>query len=262
MTVRILSALVVASIVLAGCADDADEPPVLTEADCAAMEQVLEDVNGTLMCVTPPPPASITIEGMPNLSPAHTEIAFAWILDAPTPEAHAMRTEVRVSKESVADEALTGPDDYGKAQAKFEHQDFQPGARYDGLWRPTDAGTYFVRAYALVNGQDIWSQELTVEVTSPEPTGVEHKVTFPFNAAVSGPSPARIEINLGDHVVFQNDGFVARELVFTGPSDVGPVTAPSQGASDAVVFLEPGTYSYSSAEQDGGVSGEVVVFAP
>lgn len=278
MTRTLWVALLVAMTALAGCTDDGDDAPAaLTEEDCAAqglelgtIEAMGEDGTPTteVACVEPGPPATLTIEDLPASVSAYTNVVFRWVLNTPSDdEMHTMDTQVRFETgaraSTTSDDELGKPDTYGENVAQMEHQNFRDGQSYEASFTPTEPGTIYFRAFALVNGENIWSPEYTLEVGPIEPTGVTHTITLSGVGlpVASSADPSSLTIGLGDGVQWTTDDpagswTITRE---TGP-DGQDIDTTSGG--DEVVFLVPGSYTYNAEGTAGSVSGTIEVQAP
>ncbi len=99
-------------------------------------------------------------------------------------------------------------------------------------------------------------------VSAPVSVAEEHEERVGMSA-VTGFSPARLEIETGTTVVWENENHFdypvaggTHEVVADDGSFASPAIAP--GASWGYRFLEPGTYAYHDARDD-RLTGEVVV---
>jgi hypothetical protein len=245
--------LMVLALLVSGCSDSA-EAPTLTCSD----GQVKTVVDGSEVCQDPPPPVRVELGALPGSMGVYERVTLAWTLQSPGP-AHTMRTEARVS---AASGQPTGPDTYGEKIGGKEHQDFQPGARFDAEWKPTSAGTYYVRAYALVNGSDYWSNETLVQVTAAQPTDRIEAVTIaPGGPVAASASPTPLMLDLGDGMVFQNDDVFAHTFTWSGPVAMEPTVAALRANTQPIHFLVPGSYRYTSNDAV-PITGEVQVAEP
>lgn len=272
--------LAVAAVALAGCADEGDDTPALTEEDCAALGLVLgeeevmhESDNGTMehhsepACVPAGPPATVTVQGVPATVQAYTPIDVTWVLNTQKDEAHAMRTDVRfdtqanVGTDCTPAADLQKPDDWGQELGKAEHQNFEDGQSYSATWTPAEPGMYCFRAYALVSQTNVWSEAVTVEVTEVQPTGTTHTVTIMGPGPFGSMAPADLAITLGDAVDWANEDLDA----YTISSTTGP-EAFTTTPGTPFTFLVPGSWSYEATGDflgsAGSYSGTITVTAP
>lgn len=230
-------------MMLAGCSDgDDDAAPTVQECETDGL--VLNETQG--VCVAPPPVATVTLEGLPDTVQAYDTIGFQWILDTYKPENHAMSTQARVATESTPADNTTRPEEFGELVTEMEHQNFAPGQSYDAEYQPTEPGTYYFRAYAVVETVHVWSDEVAVQVTEVAPTGETTTVTLDTGAGVQGTDLGETAIAIGDAVVFQNDDLVEHTLTSTTGDPAFEVAVAAGAASDPVDFLVPGTWGYTS----------------
>lgn len=261
---RILASLSIMALMLAGCTGGGDEQPAeLTQEDCDPQGQQLGVENGTKVCRDVPVRVEI-LEAPSNLT-AYGTGDVQWRIDPgnfahrqnTTP--HSMRNEVRASTERVDDAALGGPDSYGESLGRENHKDIPDGKTFTATWNPTEAGTYYLRAYGEVGAQDVWSDELVVEVGPVQPTETVETVTVQQLAAVQGVDPQDAAIGLGDGIQFQNEDVQEYTFTFTGPADVDAVTVAAGEASEVRHFLVPGTYQYQGGLEEEPIQGSVTV---
>jgi len=259
----VAAVLMSVAVLLAGCSGGEEETnDAPSRQECEAQGLELRTENGTLACREPLPPASVSLEGVPDTTEAYRSVAFSWVLEAPGGSGHAMLTQVRVRTASAGVNASDPPEAYGIEVARKEHQDFQSGARYDAAYESRVAGTFYFRAYALVNQTHIWSEEVVLEVTEVQPTGETGTVTLPAAAVAQGADPAEITIQLGDTVTFQNDDVLPRTITITGPSEIAAVEVAMQSSGPTEAFLVPGSYTWTSDEPAQPVTGSIQVEAP
>ncbi len=272
---RLLTAVVLAgAIALAGCtgADDhshgeafaCDDGTIINPGNFTSHHN--ESFDPASECPAPaeePLPATVRIEGLPGASLAYSPVSFRWVLQTDEANAHAMLTEVRANRVSIADDLLEGPETFGVSLAKKEHQNFEDGTGYDGEWRPTEPGTYFLRAYAEVFGRHVWSAEHAVVVDPVEATGNTVTVTISAGGPLlAATEPTDAEAVLGDALVFQNDDLADHTFAWTaGPVDLPAFTVAGGAATEPLLLLVPGTYTYESDDLQ-PVTGTVTVAPP
>lgn len=250
----VASALLTATF-LAGCADE--EPHahgVLLTCDDGTVVDAANytehhDANFTLadQCPMPPPPAITVSLSLANASPYTFEpVAATWDITPLLPEGHSMLTELRVA--TTPGEGLGGPDSFGEAVVKHEHQNTP--ASFEGEWIPAAPGTYYLRAYAENQGTHFWSEPVEAIVQPVEPTGVVHTITVSLGGPTASLDPASLQMTVGDAVVWKNEDVVARQFVSTsGPAEFDSGEIARDAASEAIVLLAPGLYQYASQDQ-------------
>ncbi len=219
-----------------------------------------------LACVPAGPVAAVTLTGMPASTMAYSPVSFEWVLNTETDEElHAMDTQVRVSSESVAADALGTPDTYGDMVSQFEHQNFFDGQTYNGSFVTDVPGTYYFRAYAVVSGENLWSDEVALEVTEVQPTGTTHTITCDNGGAQSLGScdPDDLDIVLGDAVEWANGNMGG-----VGSWTIHKVSGPdgqeidTTAGGEAVIFRVPGAYVFEADGDLGNVEGSITVSVP
>lgn len=262
----LLSATVVLALALAGCSGGDDEPTyeavtcpdgtVLTpeqvkaamEAHEASGETMGHDHGGhgsdaNALCPVAP---SVSLTGLPASLQAFKTAAFSWTLDnGSVANAHSMLTSIRYSTSSVADRDLTAVSKYPTELIKREHQDIP--ITYNGNLSFAKAGKVYLRAYAQIQGADYWSPEVELTVTPVPVTGTVVDIVQGMGDSLAPPTPADVSIMLGDAVRLVNEDLRDHTCAF----DSGPAVTPEMsaaaltGASDPVVFLVPGQYTYN-----------------
>lgn len=276
MKSSLLVAAMAVLVALSGCTDKAEPAPALTEEDCAAQGMVLgtqesmdsnesADVTSVPACVPPGPPATVTIDGLPASTSAYSNVAFTWTLHTDSEdEMHTMDTQIRWAN-APADEASLGkPDTFGEKLVQKEHQNFFDGQTYDAVFAPETSGTYYLRAFALVNGENLWSPEYILDVSEVAATGTGHTLTLSGGGlpVVTSISTTTLAIGLGDSVAWVTDDPAGS---WTITSDTGPASFATTSGGDAIVFLIPGSYTYTAdgtLSLLGGASGTIEVSAP
>lgn len=243
------TALVFLSVSLAGCSDGGGE-----KADPTSLcDGIYEDG----VC-TPHVEPRVVVEGLPDSFSAYSKATFTWRLDngtrgEPGAPVHSMDSRILVDTEAGTVTNATGPDDWGQEVAREQHQNL-PGSFQASLsWE--EPATLYLKGFMLIDGENVWTDLGTVDVTEVQPTGKETTITVE-----QGPPPALASsgasITVGDHVVFQNDSPVDYTAVITcGGAEMAPVAVPMQASSQQVLFLVPGSCDYvlHSAFGDNGV---------
>lgn len=266
---------------LAGCSDD-DGDNTSHQEECPddhdamsgdAMDGAMsgDAMDGTMDhsahghdCPTDGPPATVTLTGLPATATVYEKLSFQWVLDTEAEESHAMRTEVRVANASMAVTNETGPDAYGELVQQKEHQNFGPDTAFDATFTPEEEGTYYFRAYAVVSGVHVWSEESAVEVGPVQPTGDSTTVTVDAGSAVTGATLDGATITVGDGIVIQNDDLIEHAFTFTpeGGGDGFTENVAAGESSNAIVFLTLGSWDFQSDSGAQAVTGSVQVNKP
>lgn len=247
----ILLALLLPIVAVAGClggdGEDAGD-------DASPSPNGDGDGNQTLnptVEMTAAPPDSVN---------ASQEFTVEWYVDAGVSgEFNVTETSVYWSNQSVSDPE--SPDDYGNtsgAQAGTIPGNFSANLTFD------EADTYYLRAHAFIDGNDYFSEEFTVDVAA---NLTVHEVTIqpaPIagDGAFSSWDPATLEINVGDAVVWNNTGDTAAHssVADEGQSFTWQTATLEPGdSSEAVVFTEPGEFTYHCGEHPDTMSGYTIV---
>jgi plastocyanin len=262
----LLSATVLLALALAGCSGGDDEPTyqavtcpdgtVLTPEQVKAAMETHESsgettghdhgghgADATSLCPVAP---SVSLTGLPAALQAFKTAPFSWTLDnGSVPHAHSMLTSIRYSASSVADRDLTNLAKYPNELIKREHQDIP--ISYNGNLSFAKAGKVYLRAYAQIAGADYWSPEVELTVTPVPVTGTIVDVVQGMGDSLSPPAPAEVGIILGDAVRLVNEDLRDHTCTFgSGPAVTNDLSAAAlTGASEPVVFLVPGQYSYT-----------------
>lgn len=176
------------------------------------------------------------------------DITFSWRLDGLDGEVSA--TGVVYGESSVSNPS--SPDDYDEETARTAPAE-SPGT-YDGSVRIGDDGTYYFRAYVTQGGTHMWTDEVTVEVSTPGLPGDDTPVTVriteaPGNETSNGTVTVGWEL-LGVPGEIAHTGFHYAEMSVEDPqtpADYGNhagITEPAQvpGSYEADVTADPGTY--------------------
>lgn len=215
------------------------------------------DFDITTKCPVPGEPAKVALD-IDVASMVRFETAtFTWSVTPASGRHHTMQTEVRVSG-TPGDPML--PDEYG--EPILTRSDQMVPAMFRVSWTPMEAGTYYLRAYALVEEEPLWSPEHAIEVQQVPPTGVVHDVTITAAGPLATLSPDTVTIKAGDAVRWVNEDVMDRAFVADGPAGF-VVQAPAQGTSEPVVFFPLGTQDYSSEEEVlEPLAGTITVRAP
>lgn len=254
-------ALLVA-VALSGCTSN--EPAPLTEADCAALGQVLstgetgEHEHGEAMaghddhstepkCVDPEPAGPrgmVSLGTIPAATSKYSTLTINWTLGTTNADGkdHAMDTRIMMGTEPLSDTSAK-PDDYGTQVAQSTHQNFDHGAVYSTEYSFTEEGTFYLYAFALIGGSNIWSDAAMITVGPVMETGVVHDITVSGMGPSAALDKSSLTIQVGDKIKFINDDLLPRTFEGTGFSEV---VDGQGGVSTEFMFSEPGSISYTS----------------
>jgi len=254
----LLATLTLAALVLAGCSDDhsALDPVTCPDGSVVDVENATgHHDHGFDPATACPDPATVTLEGV------YASAAFSWTVDPGAKgSGHAMRTSVHASTSPVSDRDLAAdPAAAGTQLALREHQDVP--ATFRGNLTFQQPGTYYVRAYAEVDGKPVWSNATVVNVTAVMATGTEVVVTKAVGGPLGDFTPATVTLELGDALVLRNDDVLEHTFTIQGPNN-GSVTVARMASSDPIVFDVPGTYSVTTDDVQQPKTVQVTVKAP
>ncbi len=259
-------ALLLVSTVLAGCSDDGGE----TVDPAAECDGIYDAATGACAPHVEP---SVVVEDLPDSMGAYSTVAFTWRLDNGTrgmgaAPVHSMDSRIVASTDSARPTNATGPDDWGVEVAREQHQNL-PGS-FEGSLTWDEVGTVYLQGYMLIEGENVWTDLGSIEVTEAQPTGDTTTVNV-----TAGPPPAvdvsQAGLVVGDALVFDNQGPVDYTAVFTCSDDVTvpEIAVGANGQSQAFVFTMPTNCDYtlqSTLAQTGqdplGISGQVNVNRP
>jgi plastocyanin len=171
-------------------------------------------------------------------------------------------TDVHWGNESVSDPMGTS--------AYPNQTDEQSGA--PGIFNATFTidtnGTYYVRAHAVLNGSDFWSEESIVQVNPGiPPLGEVHEVEIgallPGQLAEYDPDP--LTIKLGDGVKWLNKDRVAPHTATSDDGapqafDTGNLASGGSAESEVIQFTVAGEYTYHCSVHS-SMSGTLTVEA-
>ena len=116
------------------------------------------------------------------------------------------------------------------------------------------AGTVYVRAYAQVQGDgydrvEVWSDEVALNVTPVQPTGVTHTVTHGAGP-IGELDPNEVDAALGDALAFDNQDLLDHTLEMTSaPPGSTPCDLEAAGQSVSAttcMFDVPGKYTFAT----------------
>lgn len=263
----LLTGLTMLLVTLAGCTDSEDPEPqeATLEEQCAALgfEVVMDEMTGEERCGTAAPKIDIqlAVDGLGVT--AYKPFTYSWTLFTTAEESHTMRTEVRFAMESADSSTLTGGDSFGNRMTLFEHQNFKDGRQLDGEFMFEEPGTYYMRAFALVSGENYWTEEYVLTVGDVEPTGVTHEITIAPGGPLGGPNVTDLKITIGDAVVFVNENpLLDLSIEATNPAGAFSTSAPAGGSSEPLLIFSTGTYTYEASNDVDSSSGTIAVSAP
>lgn len=219
-----------------------------------------------------PTPPAVLLGARNYTVQVYGALDVTWTADAGShADGHSMLMVVRLSHHSVPDSELAGLDSYGlpdREVGRAEHQDL-PGAfgatSPAGTFTPDLVGTRYLRVYAQIrhadnmNDTEYWSEEVPVNVTAVQPTGVVHTITHGLGGPQGGLTPATVTAVLGDAVSFANEDVLPHTFTNTQkPACAAPIpeitvqgSVPSASApSPPLVLLCPGPYVFESDDVD------------
>jgi plastocyanin len=256
------------AVALSGCATD-DAPPALTDADCAALGQVLstskemesghehgeamddghEDGSHTAepMCVDAEPAGPrgiVTLDVVPAEVSKYTTVSMNWTLGTTNADGkdHAMDTRIMMGTEPLTD-SQAKPDDYGTQLAQSTHQNFDHGAVYSANYSFVEEGSFYLYAFALIGGDNIWSEAAMITVGPVAATDMVHEITVTGSGPSAAIDKSSHTIRVGDAIKFVNDDLLPRTFDGNGFT----VTVEGQGGESAeIMFVEPGSVSYTT----------------
>jgi hypothetical protein len=240
----IVALLVVA---LSGCSKPSGND---THVDCpstssapASMAMEMPAASVPAGCPKPVLPPRVTLTGLAANVTLFHYATFTWSLEnRSTAHAHAMLSEVHISSTSVPDDKLAGPATFGTliSDAKRQHQDLPKV--FQGIVTVETAGTYYVRAYAEINGVNTWSPERRIMVDPVAPTGRQIAVTQGLGAFHGGLATEATTAALGDAIVLHNDDAIPHDFVISAPISK-TITVAQMADSDPILLLVPTTYT-------------------
>ncbi len=253
--------LLLVAVALAGCSDD---EPVDPASQCDPETNYLNEMDECLPHVEP----SIVVTGMPETLQVYDTADFNWSLDPGTraldgTTVHSMDSRIKASMSTDVPNNATGPDAWGTEIAREQHKDLPQNFSTSIDWE--DIGTLYVYGYMLINGQNLWYDLGSIEITAVEATGEYTDVNID-NAQQSSIAP--VGITVGDGVRFNNNQQFGYTLSFSGNGcpDGGSIGA---GQSLEVDFLEPVSCDYTlntplnqGGTDPGRITGRVNVNTP
>jgi plastocyanin len=146
--------------------------------------------------------------------------------------------------------------DYGNQSEP--QTDVEPG-EFTASFQPEGAGTYYVRAYAIVGGNTTFSEEATFEGAGAAGTVHEVTITSAPIGELSSYDPDELTIKVGDSVVWINEDNEAHTATAEdGTFDTGEIAGGEQ--SEPIVFETAGEFDYEDSEAMlGMISGTIIV---
>lgn len=116
--------------------------------------------------------AKITIVNSPSSGQTNTPLSFKWKIES-NKEIAIPHTAVHYDTRSVPSPKTYT--DYRSAGRFFDGS--VPGSFSDSITFQ-QAGNYYYRIHAVVDGKEIWSEEKSLKITSPSDTGVTRELTI------------------------------------------------------------------------------------
>ncbi len=232
-------ALVVLATALAGCSDDT-KAPVDPATEC-------DGIYADDVC-TPHVEPRITVSGLPPSIGAYSTVAFEWSIDNGTrgtasEPVHSMDSRILVSNEAGTVSNMTGPDEWGMELAREQHQNL-PGSFEASLsWETMEM--LYLRGYMLIEGENVWTDLGTINITAVEPTGKVAVVSI--EGVPPGLDESTVGIVVGDAFMISNGQPTDYTAVFDCSNGVSvpELAVPASGDSDVVLFDAPTSCSYT-----------------
>lgn len=227
--------LLVAAIALAGCGDD---PADSVQDTCPAETHF---VDGAGVC-TAHTPATIIVEGMPSTLQQYAEAEFSWRLDNGTySKLHSMDNRILANTENTPTTNATEADDWGFEVAVKTHQDLP--SELTGTFSSEETGTYYLRGFMEIDGENIWIDLGSIDVVPVAATGNRTAVTISAFGDAGAPalSSTSEDVTVGDGVTITNNNEAVTYTVTLSGDDCpsGPATlAPTESAD--FDFIVPG----------------------
>ncbi len=252
--------LMVIAIALSGCTED---EPVDPASQCDLETNYVDENDECVPHVEP----SMVVNGLPESLMAYHTAEFTWDLDPGTRAldgsiVHSMDSRIKASMDDTAPTNVTGPDDWGTEIERQQHKDFPQNFTGRISWEET--GHLHLYGFMLINGQNIWQDLGTVEITPVVATG--NRTEVHVEGAPPALSEREVTVTVGDGVTFHNDQGFAYDVTFDGDDCPDGGTLAAGGTFDAD-FLVPGSCSYTLASPitmagQGDLSGKVTVSTP
>lgn len=271
---KTVALLLTLGLLLAGCSGNGGESSTTAGPSCAnagpnhgdghnhASHAAGCDGNRTLA------PPSVRLDTAPASVQVYRSINVTWtILPGEYTKGHSMLSKVMLSHHSVPTSELVGPDSYGvKEIGRTEHADLADGTGKTvtvtspaGTFSPDLQGTRYIRVYAQIRAEgledkDYWSDEVAINVTAVQPTGVTHTVTHGAGGFQGGLDPDEVNARLGDALSFANEDVVEHTFTLaSGPAGCpfAPIKVPAgvptaAPPSTPVLLLCPGSFSFET----------------
>lgn len=156
----------------------------------------------------------------------------------------------------------TGPGAYGNNEGV--ESDVTIPQQFTTTFSITEQGTYYLRAHAIADGSNHWSDtEIMIEVQASSDGGTQGttetvEIGTQTSCSIANYAPSSITIQVGDSVQWENVDSCPHTATPAGMTGTGNID--SGETSDPIVFNTAGTYEIS-CDYHGQMSGEVVVEA-
>ncbi|HUR61441.1 MAG TPA: hypothetical protein VM286_03640 [Candidatus Thermoplasmatota archaeon] len=270
----VLAVLALATLALAGCSS---KPDLYT---CQKTGKVLDldtipgsDAKGfdpETACPAPTPP-SVLFSKLPASMTAYFPAVFTWTVSPGNyTSGHSMLTQLMWSKNpSSATPQAPATFSTNTPLQTYAHQEL-PG-KFDGKVKFETPGTYYLRAYAQVRGDDLpdgdyWTPEVKVVVSEVNATGVKDVLTHAAGPYVPGASglftAEKATVALGDGLVLSNKDFVAHTFSFSGACKHADVEVADGEDSPPITMTVPGSCTVKTDDSAGAQSVAISVTAP
>lgn len=267
--------LLTLGLLLAGCSGGGGGSSTTTGGSCPSSGMGHSDghhehpSSGCVGNQTRAPP-TVRLDSAPTSVELYKSINVTWtILPGGYTKGHSMLAMVMLSHHSVPDRELMGPDSYGvKEIGRTEHAELEDGTGKTvtvtspaGTFTPDLQGTRYLRVYAQIRAEgiedkDYWSDEVAINITAVQPTGVTHTVTHGVGGFQGKLDPAIVTARLGDTLSFANDDVVEHTFTLaSGPASCTlstttvevPAAVPEAAPpSTPIPLVCPGSYSFET----------------
>lgn len=269
---KVLAAVaLLAMLTLAGCGGKTPTPVTFTCPDGKLITLTGGVTDGPAATSQCPVAPTVHLGAASYTVGVYHSIPITWtVLNGTHPGGHTMLTTVRLSHHPMAVSDLTGPDSYGIEELPGIRMEHQPLPKSFNL--TTAAGTFtsslvgirYLRAYATIladdlPSQDYWSEEVTINITPVQPTGVTHTLKHGQGASQGGFSTLSPSAKLGDAITFENDDVIqhtfsekqkpACALPENAVTLAAGVPTVTKGPTPGWVMTCPGSYTFDVDDQ-------------
>ncbi len=186
----------------------------------------------------------VTLDFYPDTATVGEPINITWSVD-PGNETDVNITHTAVHWANFRVSDPSSPADYGNTSG--ERLATAPGTFETSFTVNESAGTLYVRAHALIEGQNHWSDEVEISLEGIA-KGEVHAVEIRGIAGLAAYDPDEITLKLGDGVTWTNMDSASSTHTASSDDDApesfdtGDIAAGS--TTDPVFFETAGTYNY------------------